>query len=77
MSGSDRRGLSAAKSFQPSSGDKLTAIPGVLGLIDPTNDRRGPRARTVGQAEKWQVILTGLSLGVTVIALVGQFAQFL
>lgn len=42
MSGCGRHGLRAAKSFQPSSGDKLTAIPGVLGLTDPTNDRRGP-----------------------------------
>ena len=27
--------------------------------------------------EKWQVILSGLSFGVAVIALVGQFAQYL
>lgn len=42
MSDCDRHGLREARSLQPSSGDKPTAVPGVLGLTDPTNDRRGP-----------------------------------
>jgi hypothetical protein len=35
MNDCDRHGLRAAKFFQPSDGDKLTAIPGVLGITDP------------------------------------------
>ncbi|MGW7260720.1 hypothetical protein [Streptomyces sp. NPDC054834] len=38
-------------------------------------DKRG-RKKWTGP-EKWQVILSGLSFGVAVIALVGQFAQYL
>ncbi|MEV0226173.1 DUF6192 family protein [Streptomyces sp. NPDC050704] len=36
-------GPSAPYDPAPSSGDKLTAIPGALGLTDPTNDRCWPR----------------------------------
>jgi hypothetical protein len=42
-------GLRAAKPFEPSDGDKLTAIPGTPGSDDLTNDRLGP---TLGRQDK-------------------------